>query len=116
MTRTNIEKLIQNHKRRLQYLKEKQALCGLDTSPEILIEIEDIETTIKKLRMELKRLDKSGIEETEPGGLVGTEPERSSRSGQSSSLTGGDRAVVGSQAGGHIITGDNVTMDSQAES
>ncbi len=37
------EKLLINHKRRLQKLKEKQALRGLDTPADVLIEIEDYE-------------------------------------------------------------------------
>ncbi len=40
------QKLIINHNRRLQKLKEKQAILGYHTPPEILTEIEDIESEL----------------------------------------------------------------------
>lgn len=49
----SIQKLITNKQRRLQKLKEQQSLFGLNTPPEILIEIEDIESDLKKLKTEL---------------------------------------------------------------
>jgi GAF domain-containing protein len=52
----HIKKLIVNHTRRLQSLKEQQALNGLDTPPKILIEIDDIESEIAKLQSELRML------------------------------------------------------------
>ncbi len=58
---SDIKKLISNHNQRLQKLKEKQALEGLDTSPQVLIEIEDIERKIGELEAELKSLDKQLI-------------------------------------------------------
>jgi len=36
------------YKRRLKHLQIKAALRGIDTPPEVLIEIEDIEKVIKK--------------------------------------------------------------------
>lgn len=51
--------------RRLQKLKELQARKGINTEPEILLEIEDIETTVEKLQAELAEL-KHGNDET-PG-------------------------------------------------
>lgn len=48
----NISQLIINHKRRLQKLKEKYAKLGINTPPEVLIEIEDIEEQIRKLTSE----------------------------------------------------------------
>jgi hypothetical protein len=53
----DIKKLITNHQRRLQKLKELQALQGLSIDPKILIEIEDIETEVKELQTELKELE-----------------------------------------------------------
>jgi WD40 repeat protein len=50
----NLKKLIDHHKRRLQKLKEQQAIKGISTEPEILIEIEDIDAEIEKLRVELR--------------------------------------------------------------
>ena len=47
MSRKNdIKRLIVNHERRLQKLKEQQAIEGRSADPKILIEIEDIEKTI----------------------------------------------------------------------
>lgn len=60
MSRQNdIKRLILKHNRRLQALREKQALYGLETPVSILTEIEDIETEIKKLQVELEQLEQS---------------------------------------------------------
>lgn len=53
----HIKKLIVNYTRRLQSLKEQQALNGLDTPPKILIEISDIEGEIARLQSELRMLE-----------------------------------------------------------
>ncbi len=45
----DLNKLINNHKRRLQKLKEKKAILGLSADPSIEIGIEEIESEIKKL-------------------------------------------------------------------
>lgn len=58
----DIEKLITNHQRRLQKLKETKALKGINTDPELLIEIEDIEAELKKLEAEQDKLRKSAKE------------------------------------------------------
>lgn len=55
----HIKRLIKNHHRRLQVLKEQQALHGLDTPPGILLEIEDIETTIAEAELELQIAEQS---------------------------------------------------------
>ncbi len=55
--RNNIKRLITNYNRRLQKLKEKQALQGIDVDPDVVIEIEDIEVEIEKLQAELKEID-----------------------------------------------------------
>ncbi|MCP4611451.1 MAG: hypothetical protein GY845_22285 [Planctomycetes bacterium] len=52
-----IETLLINHETRLQKLKEKQAFYGQDTSPHILMEIEIIETEIKRRKVELFELN-----------------------------------------------------------
>jgi hypothetical protein len=49
----NIQKLIFNHNRRLQVLKEQQALRGIGTPPEVILEIEDIEAAIQQLQTQL---------------------------------------------------------------
>ena len=48
-TTQGVEAIIQKYQRRLQKLKEKQATLGINTSPEDLIEIEDIESKLKEL-------------------------------------------------------------------
>lgn len=50
----NLEKLLEGHQRRLHKLKAQQALQGIETPPSILLEIEDIEATIKELQAELE--------------------------------------------------------------
>ncbi|MBE7556062.1 MAG: tetratricopeptide repeat protein [Anaerolineales bacterium] len=50
----DIRKLITNHNRRLQILKEQQALQGISTDPEILLEIEDIGAKIAQLQSQLE--------------------------------------------------------------
>lgn len=59
--RDNVKQLIINHQRRLQKLKEQQAIKGVDTPPHVLIEIEDIETKLEKLNAELEAPDQPKI-------------------------------------------------------
>ncbi len=51
-----ITKLISKHEKRLQKLKEQQALVGWAGDPRISLEIEEIEAEIEKLRIELAEL------------------------------------------------------------
>lgn len=53
----DIKKLIVEHNRRLQKRQEQQARLGVNTPPEILIEIEDIEAEIEKLQTELTEIE-----------------------------------------------------------
>ncbi len=55
-SQSDIKKLLNNYERRLQKLKEKNALRGLDAPIDTLIEIEDIEAEIERLKEELKRI------------------------------------------------------------
>ncbi len=52
--RNDIQKLIRLYNRRLQKLREQEATKGINTSPEILIEIEDLEDKLVGLRAELE--------------------------------------------------------------
>lgn len=61
--KSDIKKLIKNHERRLQKLKEIQALRGLDTPADILLEIEDITAAIQELYMELRIFEESKVDE-----------------------------------------------------
>ncbi len=50
---THLKRLIRNYHRRLQKLKEREALYGLDVTPGISLEIEDIEEKIADLERTL---------------------------------------------------------------
>jgi hypothetical protein len=52
----DIERLIFRHNRRLQKLRERQAIQGHNVDPEISIEIEDIEARIQKFQAQLKKI------------------------------------------------------------
>jgi hypothetical protein len=59
MSRQNdLKELIINCQRRLQKLKEQQALLGVHTPPHILIDIEDVEAEINTLQIQLNDLGK----------------------------------------------------------
>lgn len=53
MTRRDLEQRIVNHQRRLQKLKEQQALHGISVDPKIPLEIENIEAELAELQAEL---------------------------------------------------------------
>jgi len=57
--RSEIQDLIRKHQRRLQKLKEKEAMLGISTPPEISTEIEDIEVKIDELQIELQNIQGS---------------------------------------------------------
>lgn len=54
--RAEIQKLLAIHHRRLQKLREQQALYGISVEPRVLIEIEDTETEVERLQAELAAL------------------------------------------------------------
>ncbi len=53
----DLKKLIDNHRQRLERLKEKNARYGLDTPPHILVEIEDTEAVINDLEIQSASLE-----------------------------------------------------------
>ncbi|MCB0165998.1 MAG: hypothetical protein KDI79_17320 [Anaerolineae bacterium] len=63
--KNQIETLIEKHSRRLQKLHEKRALKGVDTTADVLIEIEDLESEIEKLQAELSSLTQSNSSEND---------------------------------------------------
>ncbi len=115
--RDDIKKLIINHSRRLQKLKEQQSLLGISVAPNVLIQIEDLEATIKKLQVELASLPESSpiVDDVAPGDVHSPgEPQSTqekSAGGVSISVSGN---VEGSQifgaAGDLIIKNAHVTM------
>ncbi|MEW5956387.1 MAG: CHAT domain-containing protein [Chloroflexota bacterium] len=60
----DLKSLIEKKQRRLQVLKEQQALAGISVDPKIVLEIEDIEAEIEQLRLQLA--------ETETGKVAAT--------------------------------------------
>ena len=130
----DLQKLILLYERRLQLLQEQQALHGLSTPPEILLEIEDIETRLADLQATLTSLD----DPTAPPGpgrrvLTGAEvtaqlaqleaaapPARQTQTGgvniggiSDSSITIGSIST-NVTAGGDIVGGDKVVTSSPA--
>jgi hypothetical protein len=61
-----LQNLITNHTRRLQKLKERRALTGINTDPGILLEIEDIEAELRVLQMELAAFEDEPEQQTQP--------------------------------------------------
>lgn len=55
--RSEIQSLIRKHQRRLHKLKEKEATFGINTPPEIITEIEDIQAEIENLQTESEQLE-----------------------------------------------------------
>ena len=61
MRKNEIEKLIIECQRRLQKRKEQKAKLGINTPPEVLTEIEDIEEEIENFKQSLEALKKNQI-------------------------------------------------------
>jgi hypothetical protein len=59
--RNDLTNLIRLHNRRLQKLKEQQAVQGLNADPGLLMEIEDIESIIGRLKAELEEIDEAVV-------------------------------------------------------
>lgn len=76
----HIRKLIRENERRLQKLKEQKARFGSETSPQILIEIEDIEAELEELQVQL-----SDLKPTNESGYSHTQSKPIQDSGRSSS-------------------------------
>lgn len=57
LPRKGVENLIEISLRRLQKLKEQQALRGINSPPELLIEIEDLEADVEQLQAKLQQLE-----------------------------------------------------------
>lgn len=55
----DVGKLLKKLNRRLQLLKEQQAVKGLNTPPEVLIEIEELESQMQSLEAELIERDET---------------------------------------------------------
>jgi hypothetical protein len=62
----DLEKELDLWQRRLQKLKEQKARQGINTPPEVLNEIEEIEATIKKLQEDLAQLKQGAVAPAPP--------------------------------------------------
>ncbi|MCP4358843.1 MAG: hypothetical protein GY796_12560, partial [Chloroflexi bacterium] len=62
----DIKKLVITNNRRLQKLKEQQAMHGIDTPPATLLEIENIQAELAGLEAEFNQLEAALPPETEP--------------------------------------------------
>ncbi len=72
----NIKELITANKRRLQELKMKEAVMGINTPAEILIEIKDIEAELEELERSLDTIDAIPPKPpVTPSPLPGTKPQ-----------------------------------------
>ncbi|MBE7553984.1 MAG: hypothetical protein HS126_23200 [Anaerolineales bacterium] len=63
-SKDDIKRLVEQHNRRLQKLREQQASFGLHTPVHILTEIEDAKAEIESLWTELASLENTGSKET----------------------------------------------------
>lgn len=104
----HVKKLIANHNRHLQKLKEQQASFGLHTPPHILTEIEDVEVTLAQLQAELKTLIEGDADEELPS----VAPAASDVWGDNlPPKVGGDAIVVQVGAGASgVVIGKNITQ------
>lgn len=73
--RSDIQKLIATHEHRLQLLQERQARQGIETPPDVIIEIEEIQEVIAKLKAELP--SESAPDEPDAAGGQSTLPNTS---------------------------------------
>lgn len=106
-TKDQIKKLIFNHNRRLQKLKEQQALEGPSVDPKILIQIEDIEAEIENLQADLAELDETA-EESPPLNFSDLEqPQTATTGGSTFHIDLGDKAQ-------NVVIGDNISNVHQA--
>ncbi len=123
----NIKKLIASYNRRLQKLKEQQAIKGLDTPPATLLEIEDIEEKLAGLEIHLGVLESSPQPDATPAPAVDIERELARlEAGQQPAtqtqiggvniggISGGTinlgNVSAGVQAGGDIVAGDKTEV------
>lgn len=122
--REDIQKLIVLYNRRLQKLREQEALKGISTPPEILIEIEDLEDKLAGLQAELESASAQPVSALtdddlarEVARLSGDQPAPSSStriggvnlghiSGSTINIGNVDASV---KAGGDVVGGDKIT-------
>jgi hypothetical protein len=109
-TKDHLKKLIFNHNRRLQKLKEQHALEGPGVDPKILIQIEDIEAEIENLQAALEELDERAEESSESPPLKFSdleEPQTANTGGSAFHIDIGDKAQ-------NVVIGENITNVHQA--
>lgn len=122
--RDDIQKLIVLYNRRLQKLREQEALKGISTPPEILIEIENLEDKLAGLQAELETASAQPVSPLtndelaqEVARLSGDQPAPSSSTqigGVTLGNISGSTINIGNvdadvKAGGDIVGGDKTT-------
>jgi hypothetical protein len=123
--RDDIQKLLLLYTRRLQKLREQEALKGISTPPEILIEIEDLEDKLAGLQAELESASSQPVSPLTDDDLAqeltrlsGHQPTPSSSAqmgGLNLSNISGSTITIGNvsanvSAGGDIVGGDKTTI------
>jgi hypothetical protein len=101
-------KLIIEYQRRLQKLKEQKAKLGINTPPAILTEIEDVETEIEQLHIELNTIEEEDLQtepfdETAPQQRTRFDRQDRSSAGSDGTATGGDIITVGDVGAGAAV-------------
>src|SRR6266508_2090058 len=64
-TRQHLEDLLQTHKRRLRVLEKQAAQYGTRTDPQIIMEVEDIQHELVRIRKELESESKFSSKEAQ---------------------------------------------------
>lgn len=124
--RDDIQTLIALYNRRLQKLREQAALKGINTPPEISLEIEDIEAKLAGFRAELETAPAQPVSSLSDAELAqeltrlsGQPPPPSSSTqigGFNLSNVSGSTITIGNisanvNAGGDIVAGDKITTN-----
>lgn len=101
----NLKRLIIKNQRRLQILQEQKATHGLDTSPQILTEIEDIQVEIAELQAKLEAMP-DDEPEADLSRLAEDNPLASQPAGEQTFNIGDVKAGIVNQGGTQTFTGD----------
>lgn len=114
----DIRALITEHQRRLQKRKEQQARLGINTPPEILTEIDDIEAEIQRRQTELDILEESDEEDDSnlgiPADPSASDDVKAQAQFQSVPKTGDTiSANITGDISGQAAVGKNITQQEQ---
>jgi hypothetical protein len=113
---TDIQKLIAIYNRRLQKLRENEAFHGIDTAPEIQLEIETIETRLTQLEIALEEANTSASGD-EARSIINIDKElaKFEAEEQSGSQSHSTTINISDVSGGSINLGNIVTGSSKGD-